>query len=116
MLVAVIISHRLSPKATAQFGAKGKCSENFFATMRSEAIRNKPATRNRIVRMRPILRTEVDGTCGAPNHNIRIYRSTFCDINIGKGRLQGEGRSRLCADFSILKKKVQRGFVTFTSS
>src|SRR5215831_23879 len=67
MLVAVIISHRLSPRATAQFGAEGKCSENILATMRSEAIRNKPATRNRMVRMRPILRTEVDGTCGAPN-------------------------------------------------
>jgi hypothetical protein len=24
-----------------------------------------------------------------------IYRSAFVDINIGKGRLQGEGRSRL---------------------
>src|SRR5215471_8858135 len=67
MLVAVIISHRLSPRATAQFGAEGKCSENIFATMRNEAIRNKPATRNRMVRMRSILRTEVDGTCGAPN-------------------------------------------------
>src|SRR4030095_5791888 len=65
MLVAVIISHRLSPRATAQFGAEGKCSENIFATMRSEAIRNKPATRNRIVRIRPILRTEVDETCSA---------------------------------------------------
>src|SRR6476660_4973340 len=67
MLVAVIISHRLSPRTTAQFGAEGKCSENIFATMRSEAIRNKPATRNRIVRMGPILRTEVDGSCSAPN-------------------------------------------------
>src|SRR5262249_38390114 len=67
MLVAVIINHRLSPRASAQFGAEGKCSENILATMRSDAIRNKPATRNRIVRMRPILRTEVDRTCSAPN-------------------------------------------------
>src|SRR5215510_4135242 len=87
MLVAVIISHRLSPRATAQFGAEGKCSENILATMRSEAIRNKPATRNRIVRMRPILHTEVDGTGGAPNAIAGAVKRPVQRI-VGHGRHQ----------------------------
>src|SRR4029450_9257210 len=51
MLAPVTASHGLRPSASAQLSADGKCSENNFAMIRSEAMRNKPEVRNSTVRI-----------------------------------------------------------------
>src|SRR3954447_21050073 len=82
MLAPVMANQRTSPSVTAQFRAEGKCWENSFAAMSSEAISSKPEVRNRAVRMRVILLVQVTASRRLPAQ--RGYFDLDLDARVGE--------------------------------